>query len=143
MDRLAIIEKRRNLLNWERELLTLPQLEIEIRHHFAPGVYAREALIPAGSLVTGKIHKSAHLNIIAYGRILIYNAEDNTSVEIIGPYTFTSQAGTKRVGIALEDTSWMTVHVTNETDIDKIEAEVIAKTFEDVPQPSLPQEVEV
>lgn len=42
-----------------------------------------------------------------------------------------SAPGTKRAVIALEDTTWITVHVTNETDLEKIEDYVIAKTYDD------------
>ncbi len=36
------------------------------------------------------------------------------------------------MGLALEDTVWTTIHATHETDISKIEAQLIAETFDDV-----------
>jgi hypothetical protein len=44
--------------------------------------------------------------------------------------TFISAPGTKRVVYAVEDTVWTTVHVSNETDLDKLETQLIAPTFE-------------
>jgi hypothetical protein len=51
-------------------------------------------------------------------------------MKIAAPATFVSQPGTKRVVYALKDTVWTTVHVTESTDLDEIEAEIIAPSFE-------------
>ena len=42
-----------------------------------------------------------------------------------------SLPGTKRAVYAHPDVVWTTIHLTNETDLDKIEAEVIAPTYQD------------
>lgn len=41
------------------------------------------------------------------------------------PMVLKSMPGTKRIGYFHEDSSWMTVHPTNQTDVDEIEKEVI------------------
>jgi hypothetical protein len=43
-----------------------------------------------------------------------------------------SKPGIKRVGYAHEDTVWITVHPTDETDLDKLEENLIAKSFDEV-----------
>ena len=40
---------------------------------------------------------------------------------------FESKAGTKRAGLAHEDTVWITIHATKETDLKKIEANEIVE----------------
>ena len=102
-----------------------------VKHIFAPGVYAREIFIPAGSLVVGKIHKHAHLNFITKGRVKV--ATETGAREYEAPYTFVSEVGTKRAVYAIEDTIWTTIHVTDETDLEKIEDYVIAKSYDDLP----------
>lgn len=102
-----------------------------VKHYFAKGVYAREMLIPAGTLIIGKIHKHEHLNIISFGRCEV--ATDQKIELIDGPYTFTSPVGVKRVVLAHTDTLWTTIHVTNETDLEKIEKETIAESYDEVP----------
>lgn len=101
-----------------------------VRHIFAPGAYAREMLIPAGTVIIGKIHKHAHLNFITRGRAKV--ATEFGPMEITAPCTFVSQPGTKRVVHALEDVLWTTVHITEETDLEKIEDYVIAKDYEEL-----------
>lgn len=97
--------------------------EIKLLHSFGPGVYVREMMIPKGELLIGHTHKTEHLNMLTQGEILI--AMDGKSVKMIAPYTFVSSAGSQKVGLALTDTVWATIHPTVETDLDKIEANLI------------------
>jgi hypothetical protein len=108
------------------------QIDVEAMtsHHFAPGVYAREYFIPAGSLVIGKIHKTEHFNIICKGKCSV-STEDGPMV-LEGPCVTVSRAGVKKAVYAFEDTTWITIHVTEETDPDKIEKEVIAKDYDEI-----------
>ncbi len=114
----------------QAELAKLPQVECPVFHHFAPGNYARECHLPAGSLVIGKIHKHAHINVISQGRVSVITEQGRTDME--APCTFVSQPGTKRAVFAYEHTVWTTIHPTNETDVEKIEAEIIAPSYEDL-----------
>ena len=103
------------------------------KHFHAPGTYGRQLFIPADQLIVGKIHKYSHINIISSGIINVvtefgvarYDATDH-------PVTFISEPGTKRVVYAVTDTYWTCVHATNEKDLEKIEDEVIAKTYNDL-----------
>jgi len=103
--------------------------DFPLKHYFAPGVYAREILLPKDTLVVGKIHKHAHVNIISTGKVRV--ATESGDEEFTAPYTFISQPGTKRAVVALEDTIWTTIHLTDKTDLLEVEAEIIAPTFED------------
>ena len=99
-------------------------------YHFAPGVYLREFLLPAGMYFTTKIHNSTHLLIVANGSTKIVS--EKGSEVIHGPAVLTTYPGTKRAVYGITDTTFYTVHVTEETDVDKIEEHIMAKTFEDV-----------
>jgi quercetin dioxygenase-like cupin family protein len=98
-----------------------------VTHHHAPGLYAREIFIPAGVLIVGKIHKHSHVNTISKGRVIV--ATEFGTQELVAPVTFVSVPGTKRAVVAQEDTIWTTYHPTEETDLAKIEEEVIAPDF--------------
>lgn len=111
-----------------------------LKHLFAPGAYGRQITVPAGHWVIGKIHKHAHLNFVMKGRCVVLTEEGPMVIQ--APFSFVSSVGTKRVVLAIEELVWATVHLTNETDLAKIEDEVIAKTYEDVPQLAV-QKVEV
>jgi len=92
-----------------------------LRHWLAPGIYAREIHLPAGTLVVGKIHRHRHLNIISQGSITCYTEFGLEHHK--APSTFISEPGTKRVVLTHEDAIWTTIHPnpTNETDISKLE----------------------
>ena len=114
-------------------LLSAPEedkLDLPVKHHFAKDTYGRELFLPAGSLIVGKIHKHSSLNILAQGSIILVT-EDGRQ-DLTAPYTIASQPGIKRVIYALEDTTWVTVHGTDETDVEKIEKEFIAKDYSEV-----------
>ena len=112
----------------ERKMVEMGGKPIEARHYFANGIYAREIFIPKGTLLTGKIHKTEHLNIVSQGEISVLTEAGPQRVK--APFTIVSLPGTKRVGYAHEDTVWTTIHATTETDLDKLEAELIAESHE-------------
>lgn len=103
-------------------------IEPEIKHFFSDGTYGREMTILAGTVIVGKIHKHSHINVISKGIIDVWTEYDRVRYE--APITFVSKPLTKRLVKAVEDTVWTTIHVTDETDLDKIEKEVIAETYD-------------
>ncbi len=125
-DILALEETMKNMDGYDHEGKEL----CKITHHFAPGVYAREMWMPAGCLITGKIHMTEHLNILSQGKVSVSNQGDSITME--APYTFVSPVGTKRAIYAHEDSTWTTIHVTELTDPEEIEKEIIANTFEEL-----------
>lgn len=109
--------------------------DFPITNHFAPGLYAREILLPAGSVIVGKIHNHSHINTISKGKVKVAT---EWGVELFeAPYTFVSKPGTKRIVYALEDTIWTTYHPTDETDVSKIEEDIISPSFEAYDQKQL------
>lgn len=100
-------------------------VEIPVRHYFSNGVYAREITIPKGTVLTGKIHKYANLNIMSKGEMSVLT-EDGV-VRVKAPFTIVSPPGTKRIAYAHEETVWTTIHGTEETSLERIEAHFIAQ----------------
>ena len=101
----------------ERILERAPQVECPLRHHFAPGMYAREMTIPAGVTATGAVHKTEHLSIV-YGHCMV--TTDEGVKEILDRLTFVSKPGAKRALYALTETIFTTIHATDETDLEKL-----------------------
>ena len=115
---------------------------LPLKHSFAPGVYVREIFIPKGSILTGKIHRHAHPNFLMQGEVIVVT-ESRGRQHLKAPMSMISEAGTKRAIIALEDTIWITVHVTEETDLRKIEDYVIAPSYAELKAPAAPLLAEV
>ena len=107
----------------QAEMSKMPQATLDTHHYFANGMYAREVHRPAGTLIVGKVHKHEHLFIITKGQIVVWT--EGGMVRMTAHYVHVSKPGTKRVTLAEVDSSAMTVHRTDKTDLDEIEAEII------------------
>lgn len=110
----------------EDVLRTLPPADMPVTHHFSHGVYGRELFIPAGTVLTGKIHKFSSMNVLLSGEIAVLT-QDGTVKRVTQGYVEIAPPGMKRVGYAITDTRWLTVHGTHETDLAAIEEEFIAQ----------------
>ena len=126
---LSSLEIRSRILDLESRMQGLEQLDLPLKHHFAEGSYGREIFVPKGSLVIGKIHKHSHVNVVSQGECSVLTEFGVDRIK--APFTFVSKPGTKRVVYTHEDTIWTTIHVTDETDLEKVEDVVIAKTYEE------------
>lgn len=122
-------EARKKIDYLQSQVELMPQIEIPLQHFFANGIYARQGIIKKGTILIGAIKKYSHINIITSGDISIFT--EGGEVRITGATTMVSAGGTKRVGYAHEDTVWTTIIRADTTDVDKVEEEVLCKTYED------------
>ena len=100
-----------------------------VKHSFADGCYIREIFNPANELIITKIHKKEHPFFLMEGKMSILT--ENGVKHIEAPYHGITKPGTKRAIYTHTDCVFVTVHATENTDIQKIEEEVIAKDFND------------
>lgn len=129
-------EYRRKVTVIEDYILTLPpaiggKCKRTVRHHFTPGLCAREMDIPAGYLVTGAVHLRENMNVLAKGRISVLTGDGMK--ELAAPAVVVSPPGMKRVGIAHEDTTWITFFLTELTDPDEIERVFSVPDYKSLP----------
>ena len=110
---------------FESMLATLPPIEFPLVHSFTPGIYIRQCVLPAGSLLTSMEHKTEHHFIIVSGTVDVISAFER--VTYVGPYMGVTLPGTKRVLYAHTDTLWITIHANPEnlTDPDEIGARIL------------------
>lgn len=106
------------------------QLDIPISHHFSKDVYAREMVVPEGTLLVGKIHKFQNLNILSEGEVSILSIDG--CIRVKAPYTFIGSPGSKRLFYMHSKTTWTTIHGTSEQDVTKIEDTFIAKNYDEL-----------
>lgn len=99
---------RERIQKFEDELRKHEQIDLDLVQHFCAGVYMRELHLPAGALVTGKIHKYPCLNVVPVGDIEVVTEEGIKRIQ--GPVVFQSPAGVKRAARVFSDTIWITVH---------------------------------
>jgi mannose-6-phosphate isomerase-like protein (cupin superfamily) len=105
------------------EMSKLPQQELPTEHYFSGGMYCRKLWRPAGTLIVGKVHKKDHFFVCAAGEIIAWS--EKGMVTLKAGDIIESKAGTKRVTLAVQDSIGVTVHQTDKTDLEEIEAELI------------------
>ena len=104
----------------EANLAQLPGVALPLVHTFTPGLYVRQIIIPAGTLLTSMEHKTEHPFIIVSGEIdVISNFE---TIKYVAPYMGITKPGTKRALYAHTETIWITIHANpqNITDPDQM-----------------------
>ena len=92
-------------------------------HRFSKGIYTRELTMPAGTVIVGKRHAQEHIVLMTEGHCTVFT--ERGQEELHAPCTFVSPAGEKRVLFVHEQTTWTTVHRTDETDLDAVERDLI------------------
>jgi hypothetical protein len=110
---------------FEGLLAQLPPVKCELKHEFKPGWYNRTIFMPAGLLLTSKIHRSSHQFEISKGRVMVM-INDITEL-LVAPYTGLTKPGTRRIILVLEDTVWTTFHKNDDDcqDLEELERRLI------------------
>lgn len=124
---LAHTPTRESIMQLEAVMTKLPQVELQLIEHWAHGAYARELHIPAGTLLTGKIHKHSQINVLAKGRMQL--ATEFGTGEVSAPAVIVGKAGDKRAGLALEDSIWVEFVPTTHTTAEAVEKEAIVDSY--------------
>lgn len=103
-----------------------------LKHSFADGIYIREITMPKGMLISSKIHKTNSPYFVLKGELTVITGAGQ--VRIKAPAWGITEAGTKRILYIHDETIWITVHATSETCLKKIEDEIIAKSYDELPE---------
>lgn len=105
-------------------MVKMPQADLQTEHYFSEsGMYCRKVFRPAGTLIVGKVHKHHHLFLCAMGEIIAWT--ENGMKRLQAGDVVESKPGTKRVTLAVSDAIGITIHRTDKTDLDEIEAELV------------------
>lgn len=108
----------------ELEMSKYPGLECPLAHEFIPGFYVRSILMPAGSIITSKVHGTRHPYFVAHGKLTVVSWPKGAE-RIEGPHWGMTEPGTRRVLFIEEETLWTTFHATDLTDVEAIEDEIL------------------
>lgn len=90
-------------------LENLVLVDMPVKHTFTPNLYSREIFMPAGVVLTSKVHKTEHPFIVLSGRVLVRMPDGNTEAFETGHHGIT-KPGTRRVLFIEEDCRWITFH---------------------------------
>jgi quercetin dioxygenase-like cupin family protein len=108
----------------QQEISKMPQADgLVTEHFFSDGMYSRKVFRKAGTLIVGKVHLKDHFFICTKGEIIAWT--ENGMKKLSAGDIIECKSGTKRVTLATMDSIGTTVHRTDKTDLNEIEAELI------------------
>lgn len=107
---------------FEGLLRLLPEVDLGTEMSAHGGVVWRSIFIPAGAALTGAQTKLDNVSVV-FGDITV--TTDDGPKRITGFAVIPAKAGFKRAGIAHADTWWVTLHRSDKTTKDEIEAEMV------------------
>lgn len=117
------VPTREQIERLQREMMVMPQAELQTEHYFSGGMYCRKLTRSAGTLIVGKVHKKDHFFLCAKGEIIAWS--EGGMRHLREGDVIVSKPGTKRVTLAVTDAIGITFHKTSKTNLDKIEKELI------------------
>ncbi len=107
----------------QKVISTVPQAQLQTDHYFCDGMYMRTLWRPADTLIVGKVHKKEHFYVVCFGDVTV--TSDGFRERINGFKVLICKPGTKRAVYAHADTLCLTVHRTDETELERVEADLI------------------
>lgn len=123
LDFLTKVPSKEQIDRLQGEMVKMPQVDLKTEHYFSDGMYCRKVFRPAGTIIVGKVHKKDHFFMCVSGEIIAWT--ENGMKTLKSGDIIASKSGTKRVTLAVKDSIGVTVHATEKTDLDEIEAELI------------------
>jgi hypothetical protein len=109
-----------NPASFEPLMLSMPQVDCPVVHHFGPGIYVREVTIPTGAIAMGHAQRSEHLNIVLKGAVAILDGGEWRTVT--APAIFVGKPG-RKFGYCIDECVWQNIFANpdNERDIATLE----------------------
>lgn len=123
-------KERRSYINWVEEELLLAsegKLCADLEHRLVDGLYYRSMRCPAGTMLTGYVHKKAGLSMLQSGSISIMT-EHGVSL-LKGPLVFDCPAGIRRLGYCHEEVVWTNVFAVTGKTLGEIESELFQTEY--------------
>lgn len=114
----------------ENYLATLDQVVIGLEHEFIDGLYKRTMRVPAGTVLTGAVHKVKHMDVMIEGSMEVVTP--NGTKRIDAPFTMTTEEGIKKCGKALTDVTWCTFHAAPYDTVEEMEAHIHSENDADL-----------
>lgn len=104
-------------------------MDIDTKHHFSEGLYAKQISIPKGTMVCQHQHEYDHLSVLAQGKVRVLLGEDRFQI-YEAPACINIKKEINHVVFALEDSVWFCIHHTFETDENKVDSVLIMNNKE-------------
>jgi hypothetical protein len=89
-----------------------------VQHYFANGAYVREMIMPANTLVVGRIHKHETINVLLEGELTVIDEHGNKT-DLKAPHVFVAPAGNQKAAYTKTPIKWLNCFSCETTDPDE------------------------
>ena len=104
----------------------MPQAGISYEHIVAENIYIREMHVKASTVIIGAKHLCETVAILTKGRMRLYTPEGVRLIQ--APFTAITPPGSQRIGHALEDCIFVTIHERLGRSVSQIEDAWVGKS---------------
>lgn len=87
----------------------LAPVHMPVTHRWTPGLYVREIFMPAGTVLTSRVHQTEHPFVVLSGVALV-RIPDQEPLRLEAGHLGITRAGTRRALFIEEDCRWATFH---------------------------------
>lgn len=105
-------------------IINAEQTDLNTKHHFSDDVYAKEMTLPKGHVALSHKHSYSHLSVLAKGKCIV--EVEGVRETFTAPHVMEVKSGLEHQIEAIEDSTWLCIHATNEKDPNKIDEVAIA-----------------
>lgn len=130
MDMMALADRLKDAANIEGLMPIDKDSPEHLRHWFANGAYVREMMLPAGTIVVGRIHKHETINILLEGEITVID-ESGARSDFKAPHMFIAPAGNQKAAITRTPIRWLNSWACETTDPDEALDLLTCETMEE------------
>lgn len=110
----------------QRAMLDMPQVDVASAFAHGGGIAAKAVLLKAGTQAVGGMHRFENMNIITKGDITVATEDGLIRYTVTdAPILVISPPGTKRAVTVHADTYWISLHATDKSTAEEVEAEFI------------------
>lgn len=99
--------------------------ELNIKHHFSSGLYAKEMQLPKAYFALSHKHTYDHVSMLFKGSAIVEVGGEETIYN--APAFILIKANQEHKITAIDDVVWFCVHETEEKDVNKIDEVAISK----------------
>ncbi len=124
------IPMRERIEKFEYYAKQLPRVEFPVEETLQNGCYKRKVVFPKGFVGSGKIHVIPHMDVMTRGKMLLATEDGVKLVE--APYESITEPFTRKFGIALEETEWISFNSTTAQTTEEAAKEMVADSWDDV-----------
>lgn len=108
------------------EMLKQPQVQVASTFAHGGGIAAKAVLLRAGTMAVGGMHRFENMNLVTKGDISVATDAGVVRYTVTdAPILVISPPGTKRAVYAHADTYWVSLHPTDKSTVEEVEAEFI------------------